>query len=105
MCSEPLTLDRSEGTPYARDVSTDDLITVNEAAAELGLASVTVRKRLEAGTMRGQNIGGRIWLIPRAEVERAKAAGPLKRGPKPRKSAPPPPDTALTSDNLRQTDE
>ena len=42
-----------------------------------------MQDRLKRGLLRGTNYGGRIWLIDRAEVERAKAAGRLKRGPKP----------------------
>ena len=60
------------------------LVTVSEAAAELGLTVHAVAKRLRQGTMHGEQVHPRLWLIPREEVERAKAMGKLKPGPKPR---------------------
>ncbi len=59
-----------------------DLITVSEAAAELGLSTVGVARRLQRGHMRGIKVSPRLWLVERAEVDRAKAAGRLKPGPK-----------------------
>ena len=59
-------------------------MTPQQAAAELGITPRAVQLRLKHGLMRGTNYGGRVWLIPREEVARAKAAGPLKRGPKPK---------------------
>ena len=61
----------------------DDRMTVPEVARELGISPSTVLYRLKAGLLSGENYGGRVWLIPREEVERAKMAGPVKRGPKP----------------------
>jgi excisionase family DNA binding protein len=58
-------------------------LTVGEAARELGLSVRAVQRRLEHGLLSGRNVGGRVWLIPREEVERAKVAGRLRPGPKP----------------------
>ncbi len=57
-------------------------MTPAQAALELGISERAVQHRLKAGLLRGDNYGGRIWLIPREEVERAKAVGKLKPGPK-----------------------
>jgi excisionase family DNA binding protein len=68
-----------------------DLLTVDEAAAALGVSAHAIRKRLLRGLMRGESIGSgrrRLWLIPRAEVERWRGVGQLKRGPKPRPRGP-----------------
>ncbi len=59
-------------------------MTPAQAAEELGISVRGVQDRLKRGLLHGTNYGGRIWLIDRAEVERAKALGKLKRGPKPR---------------------
>ncbi len=69
-------------------MSGDDTLTVAEAADALGISVRAVRKRLEAGSLRGENVAGRVWLIPRKEVEQAQALGRQKPGPKPRRSAP-----------------
>jgi excisionase family DNA binding protein len=55
---------------------------VSEAAAELGLTVHAVAKRLREGKMQGEQVHPRLWLIPRAEVDRWKARGRLKPGPK-----------------------
>ena len=60
----------------------DDRLTVDQAAAELGIAPATVRKRLQLGVMQGENVGGRLWFIPRAEVDRWRGRGLLPRGRK-----------------------
>jgi excisionase family DNA binding protein len=59
-------------------------MTVAEAARMLGLTPRAVAKRLEAGHMRGTKVNPRLWLISRAEVNRALAAGRMKPGPKPK---------------------
>jgi excisionase family DNA binding protein len=71
--------DEGKGVPEERP-----LVTVSEAAAELGLTVHAVTKRLRQGQMHGEQVHPRLWLIPREEVERMKAIGPLKRGPKPK---------------------
>ncbi len=70
-----------------------DLLTVDEAATALGVSAHAIRKRLLRGLMRGESIGSgrrRLWLIPRAEVDRWRGVGQLKRGPKPRPRGPEP---------------
>ena len=64
-----------------------DLITVTEAAKELGVAGRTVLNRIESGQMRAQRITSRLYLIPRDEVERWKPIGKRKGG-RPRKQRP-----------------
>jgi excisionase family DNA binding protein len=61
-----------------------DYLTAAEAAAILGLPGRTVRYRLERGIMRGVAVNPRLWLVPRAEVERWRAVGTLRAGRKPR---------------------
>lgn len=61
-----------------------DLVTIAEAARILGLNVATVRHRLAVGTMKGQKVAPRLWLIPRSEVERAAREGRIKPGPRPR---------------------
>ena len=53
-------------------------MTVQEAAAELGMSPVGVRARLERGLMRGVKVHPRLWLIPREEVERWRAIGTVR---------------------------
>lgn len=62
-------------------------MTVSEAATALGVAPQTIRYRLLNGIMHGQRLTPRMWLIPRREVERARALGPLKPGRKPQSAA------------------
>ena len=59
-----------------------DKMTAAEAARELGLTLRGVHYRLEHGLLRGENVAGRVWLIPREEVERAKVQGRMKPGPR-----------------------
>ena len=66
------------------DAEGRDLLTVVEAAHELGLTVRGVQERVRRGLLRGERVSPRLWLIPREEVERAKAQGRLKPGPKPR---------------------
>lgn len=52
-------------------------VTVAQAAAELKITGRAVRHRIEVGTLAAEKIGdGRTsaYLIPREEIERAKAA-------------------------------
>jgi hypothetical protein len=57
------------------------MVTVAEAAGELGLTVRGVQYRLKHGLLRGENIAGRAWLIPRAEIERAKGVRPRSPAP------------------------
>ena len=61
-----------------------DYLTASEAASMLGLPLRTVRYRLQRGIMRGVAVNPRLWLVPRAEVERWRGEGKLRPGPKPR---------------------
>jgi excisionase family DNA binding protein len=63
------------------------MVTVTEAAAELGVSGAAINKRLQRGDMRGVKVNPRLWLIPAEEVERWKQRGRLRPGPKPRESA------------------
>jgi excisionase family DNA binding protein len=59
-----------------------DLLTLQEVATELGLPVRTVQNRVRAGQMRGEH--PRLWMVPRAELERWRNQGKLKPGPKPK---------------------
>ena len=61
-----------------------DLLTVVEAAQALGLSPRGVLARLERGAMQGHRVNQRLWLVPRAEVERWQQTGRLKPGRKPK---------------------
>ena len=61
----------------------DEFMTVTQAADTLGLAVSTVRTRLERGQMQGLRLHPRLWLIPRAEVERWRQLGKQRPGRKP----------------------
>ena len=63
------------------------MMTTADAAKELGISQVAVRYRLEKGLMQGKSVAGKLWLIPRAEVERWKALGRQKPGPKRREKS------------------
>lgn len=65
----------------------DEMLTVAEAARELGISHAGVHRRLVRGDMRGRLMHGRLWLVSRAEVERWKERGKLSPGPK-RRSPP-----------------
>ena len=64
-----------------------DIMTVTEAARELGLTERAVQDRLQRGVMRGRRIGARVWVIHRTEVEKWKERGKLRPG-RPRSSWP-----------------
>ena len=70
---------------YDTRMESKDALTTADAARELGISVRALQHRLKTGMLRGDNLGGRLWLIPREEVERAKAAGRLKPGPKPKR--------------------
>jgi excisionase family DNA binding protein len=62
-----------------------DLLTVTEAAEELGISVSAVQVRLRRGQMRGIRPSPRIWLVPRSEVDAWRERGKMKPGrpPKP----------------------
>ena len=62
----------------------DEVMTVAEAAAMLGITPGAVRFRIARGDMKAQRVGARLLLIPVSEVERLRNAGKFKPGPKPR---------------------
>jgi excisionase family DNA binding protein len=64
-----------------------DYMTVEEAAAALGLSVRAIRERIRRGDMRADRLGARVWAIPRDEVQKWQAIGRLKPGPKPGKGA------------------
>jgi excisionase family DNA binding protein len=64
----------------------EGFMTVTDAATVLGVEVSTLRRRLEAGVMKGERIHARLWLIPREEVDRWRKIGRLKRGPKPKRA-------------------
>jgi excisionase family DNA binding protein len=59
------------------------LLTVQEAATELGITVRGVQERLKRGAMQGERVTPRLWLIPRDEVERWKVLGRQQPGRKP----------------------
>ena len=59
------------------------LLTVQEAAVELGITVRGVQERLRRGAMQGERVTPRLWLIPRGEVERWKVLGRQRPGRKP----------------------
>lgn len=50
----------------------DDVVSVAEAATELGVSTQAIRQRLEAGTLTGRK-AGRAWHVSREAVLAAKA--------------------------------
>lgn len=59
-----------------------DLLTVAEAAQELGMTVRGVQERLRRGMMRGERVSPRLWMIQREEVERWRALGRQRPGRK-----------------------
>ena len=71
------------------------MVSVTQAAEQLGVDKRTIHRRLERGEMRGMRVHEKLWLVPQAEVERWKQRGKLKPGPKPGHCRHPP-TTAVT---------
>ncbi len=65
----------------------DNFVTVTEAAKVLGITPHGVRSRIARGELQASQVSPKLWLIPAEEVERAKAAGRMKPGPKPKQAA------------------
>lgn len=59
-------------------------MTVDEAAAALGMKADGVRKRIQKGQMQARRVGARLYLIPSEEVERWRELGRQRPGPKPK---------------------
>lgn len=53
--------------------SDPELLSVNEAAIELGVSSQRIRQRLDAGQLGGVKVGG-TWIVPRYAVQLAQRA-------------------------------
>ena len=60
----------------------DELLTVQQAADELGLSRRGVQNRIDRGEMQATRVGARVWVIARAEVERWRALGRQRPGRK-----------------------
>lgn len=57
--------------------STDDLLSVAQAAAELNLTDRAIRHRIKAGSITATKLGPgtSAYVITRAEIERVKTGG------------------------------
>ena len=53
-------------------VTTSDLVSVADAANELGRPRITIYRWVEAGKILGVKLGG-ILFIPRSEIQRVKS--------------------------------
>ncbi len=51
------------------------LLTVSEAAVQLGISPRALGYRLQRGTMHGVKVNPRLWLLPHAEVAAWQARG------------------------------
>jgi excisionase family DNA binding protein len=58
-----------------------DLLSVAQAAEELGLAPVSIRHAIMRGTLGVVRLDGRTNLVPRSELERYRHEHLRKRGP------------------------
>ena len=47
----------------------DDVMTFSQAAASLGLATVTLRVQTQRGKLKATKVGS-VWLVTKGEVER-----------------------------------
>jgi excisionase family DNA binding protein len=45
-------------------------VTLNEAAAKLGLTPDTLRQQIHAGRLKAKKLGPRLWWVTESEVER-----------------------------------
>jgi excisionase family DNA binding protein len=59
-------------------------MSVDEAAAAIGISVTALYTRIRNGQVRAERIGRRVLLVPTEEVERLRGAGRMKPGPKPR---------------------
>lgn len=57
----------------------EDLMSLNDAAKELGVAAVTLRAQASRGRLRAVNVGG-SWITTRQDVDRYRAAHLDRRG-------------------------
>jgi excisionase family DNA binding protein len=61
----------------------EDMVTVEQAAAIIGLTEGRIRQLIRADELPAVRVGKRTYLINRADLEKIKERP--KRGPKPRK--------------------
>ena len=54
-------------------IGTENLVSMPEATRQTGLSSQTLRIWARTGKVRAQNLGGRLWVFDRADLERATA--------------------------------
>jgi excisionase family DNA binding protein len=73
-----------------------DMLTVAEAAKELGISTTTIHRAVGNGTITPQRLNGRTYLIPRSEVERYRREHLGQRGKRML------PDEALTEKQRKQ---
>ena len=66
---------------------TRDMVTVAEAARELGVSIRAVQNRIRSGEMNAEKVTPRLYLIPRGEVERWKPIGKRPGGRPPKRRA------------------
>tara|TARA_R100001244_G_C5080664_1_gene113810 strand:+ start:72 stop:284 length:213 start_codon:yes stop_codon:yes gene_type:complete len=52
---------------------TSELLTVTQAAEEIGVTVGCIRKMLKEGRARGSKVGPRCWLLTMAEVDRVRS--------------------------------
>ena len=64
-------------TPSRITISSDDVLSVNQAAKELGKHVATIYRWHDAGIIVGVEFGG-VLFIPKSEVERMKEAERIK---------------------------
>lgn len=60
-------------------------LTTADVASDLGLHPGTVRRLLQWGDLRGLKLSARQWRVSRAELERFRASGHVRRQGRPRK--------------------
>ena len=63
------------------------MLTIAEAARELGVAPRTIQHRIATGEMAADKITTRFYMIPRAELERWRVIGKRKGGRPPKAKA------------------
>jgi excisionase family DNA binding protein len=59
-----------------------EYMTVAEAAKALGLSENGIRDRIYRGEMQADRLGPRLFAIPVSEIERWRAIGRVRPGPK-----------------------
>jgi hypothetical protein len=66
----------------------DDLVTVRDAAAELGVTPDALRNAVARGLLEPVRVGARFNLLPRDQIERYRQHHLRRRGPGARRSTP-----------------